>query len=112
MSALKEMFAHIRAESDWNLDGPLRWEYFFTDPAQAPLQRLAEQLGSDGYRVIDIFLGERDEDDGDDENAYFLHVDKVERHTLESLQQRNAELDALAARFHVAAYDGMDVGPA
>ncbi|AKS16529.1 MULTISPECIES: ribonuclease E inhibitor RraB [Xanthomonas] len=112
MSALKQMFDHIRSETDWNLDGPLRWEYFFADPAQQPLQQLAEQLTKDGYRVIDIFLGERDEDDGDDEESYFLHVDKLEHHTLETLNQRNAAFDALAKRFHVAAYDGMDVGPA
>lgn len=24
-SALKQMFDHIRSETDWNLDGPLRW---------------------------------------------------------------------------------------
>lgn len=112
ISALKQMFDHIRSETDWNLDGPLRWEYFFADPAQEPLQKLAEQLTQDGYRVIDIFLGERDEDDGDDEESYFLHVDKKEHHTIESLNQRNAQFDALAKRFHVAAYDGMDVGPA
>ncbi|NIK43817.1 ribonuclease E inhibitor RraB [Xanthomonas arboricola] len=112
LSALKQMFEHIRSETDWNLDGPLRWEYFFADPAQQPLQHLAEQLTGDGYRVIDIFLGERDEDDGDDEESYFLHVDKLEQHTIESLNQRNAQFDALAKRFHVAAYDGMDVGPA
>jgi hypothetical protein len=49
--------------------------------------------------------------DEDEEEVYFLHVEKVEHHTPESLHRRNAEFDALAQRFELGSYDGMDVGP-
>jgi hypothetical protein len=37
-------------------------------------------------------------------------VDKLEVHSVDSLHERNAQLAVVAARFGVAAYDGMDVG--
>jgi hypothetical protein len=40
-----------------------------------------------------------------------LHVEKVETHTVDSLDARNGELDALASKHDLQSYDGMDVGP-
>ena len=45
-------------------------------------------------------------------NAFFwLHVEKVETHSPESLNKRNGELDRFASAFPSVEYDGMDVGP-
>jgi hypothetical protein len=115
-SSVDQLFADIRAETDWNIDGPMRWGYFFTDPDPHKLKRLGEQLSQDGYRFVDIFRIESDAPDAshdtDDAEVYFLHVDKLESHTTWSLELRNRGLEALAAKFDVAAYDGMDVEPA
>ncbi len=120
-AALEQMFDNIRAETDWNIDGPMLWGYFFTDQDPNLLKQLGEQLEQDGYRFVDIFAIESDEEDDapdaddedeeDDEELYFLHVERVETHTVWSLELRNRNFDALAARFGVASYDGMDVGP-
>jgi hypothetical protein len=57
-----------------------------------------------GYREVALYRT-------DDRSTYFLHVERVERHTPVSLHARNQELDALAKRHGIDAYDGMDVGP-
>ncbi|HBK46478.1 MAG TPA: hypothetical protein DDZ67_08595 [Xanthomonadaceae bacterium] len=115
-SAVEQMFADIRAETDWDIDGPMLWGYFFTDPDPTRLKRLGEQLSQDGYRFVDIFSIESDQDGGpgpgeQDGDVYFLHVERVETHTPWSLELRNRGFEALAGRFEVASYDGMDVGP-
>ena len=48
-----------------------------------------------------------------DENqpGFWLHVEKVETHSPDSLDDRNQEFCRMADAYHVN-YDGMDVGPA
>jgi hypothetical protein len=106
LDQLKEMFADMRANTGykkWNVDGPLLWGYFFTDPDSKKLEPVAEYLSSKGYRVVAIYPT-------DDKSTFLLHVEKVEHHTPESLNQRNLEFYKLANRFELESYDGMDVG--
>ena len=42
---------------------------------------------------------------------FFLHVEKEEIHTPLTLHHRNTLFYALAERFEIESYDGMDVGP-
>lgn len=114
-SSVDQLFAEIRAETDWNIDGPMLWGYFFAERDPHRLKRLSEHLVDDGYRHVDIFTIESDgsaDDVGDaDSGMYFLHVERVETHTTWSLELRNRSFEALATKFDVA-YDGMDVNPA
>lgn len=55
---------------------------------------------------------EHEHDDEEDDEYYCLHVEKVEKHTIDSLDVRNKEFAALAEKYGVEGYDGMDVGPA
>ncbi|MCP5259880.1 MAG: ribonuclease E inhibitor RraB [Burkholderiaceae bacterium] len=48
----------------------------------------------------------------DDKGTFFLHVEKIEHHTPESLNHRNREFYELANQFQLESYDGMDIGPA
>jgi Regulator of ribonuclease activity B len=85
LDKLKEMFADMRTNpgyKKWNVDGPQLWGYFFTDPDSKKLQPVAEYLSSNGYRFVAIYPT-------DDKSTFFLHVEKVEHHTPESLNQRN-----------------------
>lgn len=53
-----------------------------------------------------------DHEDDDEEDEYFcLHVEKPEQHTVDSLDARNKEFAALATKYGIEGYDGMDVGP-
>ncbi|MBN2351753.1 MAG: hypothetical protein JXD23_04215 [Spirochaetales bacterium] len=38
-------------------------------------------------------------------------LEKIEKHTVDSLCRRNREFEALAAKNNITAYDGWDVGP-
>lgn len=98
------MFTDMRTTPQLNVDGDLLWGYFFTSREQKKLEPVAARLGSVGYRVVDIYPT-------DDESTHFLHVERVETHTPESLHARNKELEGLAVEFGIDSYDGMDVGP-
>ena len=105
LSQMEEMFRGLRAKTEWDVDGPLLWGYYFFDTSPAKLARLGDELKASGYRVVGIepVAGKPD---------HRLHVERVEKHTPASLHARNQELYALAAKYTVDAYDGMDVGPA
>ena len=108
IDTLQEMFDNIRANTDWNIDGPLLWGYFFTDRSEQKLNSLVPVLAAQAYRFVDLFAPELDEGQ---EEYYFLHVEKEEAHSVESLYERNQHFYALADLHELDSYDGMDVGP-
>lgn len=97
------MFASMRAEAPWNVDGPLLWGYFFLDPSRDKLDQASAELQRKGYILVDLVLA--------DPGLFRLHVEKIETHTPASLEARNQVLYEIADR-HRITYDGMDVGPA
>lgn len=101
---LDDMFASMRAKTKWDVDGEMLWGYFFTDPDPKKLERLVQPLTSSGYRFVRIY-------ETDDRSTHFLHVERVEKHTPQTLHARNEELYRLAGEYGLASYDGMDVGP-
>jgi hypothetical protein len=105
LKQLQEMFAQMKANTPWNVNGPLLWGYYFTDADRKKLEPVASKLVEDGYHLVDIHPG-------DDKRTYWLHVERAEHHTPESLNMRNQEFYQLAKQFGIRSYDGMDVGPA
>jgi hypothetical protein len=105
LEELENMFSKMRAETPWNVDGPMLWGYFFTDPSEEKLQKAAAQLTSQGYRLVGTHL----KDDG---SSRFLHVERVEAHSPQTLCARNRQFYELADQLDLESYDGMDVGPA
>ena len=105
LAQMEEMFRNLRARTPWDVDGPLLWGYYFFDPSPAKLALLGSELQPAGYRLVGIeaVAGKP---------AHRLHVERVEKHTPASLHARNQQFYALADKFGVDAYDGMDVGPA
>ena len=73
-----------------------------TDPKKLGL--LAESLTQDEYHLVDIH-------EADDQSTHVLHVERVEKHTPQTLHARNIQLGKIAEAFGVNSYDGMDVGP-
>ena len=106
LESLEEMFTNIKAKTKWNVDGALLWGYFFTDRDPQKFGPLTKHLEGLGYRYVTILQPEGAEDKG----IYFLHVERAERHTPQSLHQRNQQFYRLAEQFGVETYDGMDVG--
>jgi hypothetical protein len=99
-----DLFARMREEGSIDVDGELLWGYFFTDAEKAKLRPVSDELEREGFRYVSLYRT-------DDRTTYFLHLERVERHTPESLDALNRSLQALAQRHGIAAYDGMDVGP-
>jgi Regulator of ribonuclease activity B len=104
LEMLKQMFARMRKEAPFDPADELLWGYFFTNAKKKALRPVAEELVALGYREVALYLT-------DDESTYFLHMERVEKHTPETLHARNLELYALAERHGIDSYDGMDVGP-
>jgi hypothetical protein len=107
-SDVQKMFDELRAKAQWNLDGDLLWSYYFFDSRPDRLKAAQHELEAMGYRVVDL---SEMEEDGKKTGAYVMQVEKVETHTVDSLDRRNAEFDAFAAKYGIESYDGMDVGP-
>jgi Regulator of ribonuclease activity B len=106
---LEKLFEIVRSNKCCDLSQPCLWSYFFTDSNRARLLAVAPELESLGYAVVAL-LEPTPEDD--DQETLFLRFDRVERHTVDSLHQRNCELYAFAEIHGFASYDGMEVGPA
>jgi hypothetical protein len=104
LEELEHMFANMRAETKWDVDGEMLWGYFFTDPDPKKLERLVQPLTNAGYHFVNIY-------ETDDKSTHFLHVERVEKHTPQTLYARNAEFYRLADEYGLESYDGMDVGP-
>jgi Regulator of ribonuclease activity B len=85
----------------------LLWGYFFTDTDPQKLKTAAHALEADGYRFVEVF---RDDADAGASSIWFLHVERVEHHDVDSLDARNQKLYRFAAEHGLESYDGMDVG--
>ena len=107
---LKQMFANIAKDTKWNMTGDMLWGYFFTNPKRDSLDAAAKDLQRMGYRFVDIYLADKKKPS--DPDLWWLHVERVETHSVASLHKRNIELKAFAQERHLSSYDGMDVGPA
>jgi hypothetical protein len=101
---LVEAFTNMRTQTKWNLEGDMLWGFFFTNHTRGPLAPVAKHLAEKGYRVVDIYLD-------DERENWWLHVEKIEVHSVDSLLKREAELTELAAQHGLGSYDGWDVGP-
>jgi hypothetical protein len=85
------------------------WGYFFTHHEPSKLERAARILREKSYRVVKVYLS--DKKDPDEPDMYWLHVEKIETHTPETLDERNNEFYILPHELGLDSYDGMDVGP-
>jgi hypothetical protein len=105
---IEDMFADMRERARWNIDGECLWGYFFTDQDRAKLLAAVPTLEKMGYRFVGFL---EPEPEGDAQPLLYLHVEKEEVHTVDSLLARNTELYRFAEEFNIEDYDGMDVGP-
>ena len=109
LESLVEMFNNIENQAQWDISKNMLWGYFFTHNNPQKLEQAAGVLKERGYRVVDIYLSDKEEPSEPD--MYWLHVEKIEIHTPESLDRQNDKLYIFANEFGLDSYDGMDVGP-
>jgi hypothetical protein len=109
LESLESMFNNIQKETEWDISKDLLWGYFFTHSEPKKLEEASLILESRGYKVVDIYLS--DKDDKNEPDLFWLHVSKVEIHTPKTLDEQNNEFYIFAHDFGLDSYDGMDVGP-
>lgn len=107
---LVEMFDGMAKNTSWDLSKAMLWGYFFTDGSKVKLENVVPLLEKQGYHFVSIYLS--DKDNPNDPDLWWLHVEKVEVHTPDSLNRRNKALEKFAVEQGLDSYDGMDVGPA
>jgi hypothetical protein len=100
----EQAFENMRAKTKWNLQEDMLWGFFFTNPTKEPLEPVARLLEGMDYTFVNIYLDDAKEN-------WWLHVEKIETHTADSLTSREEELSEIAARENLGSYDGWDVGP-
>ena len=106
---LQDMFDSISDSTDWDMSGDMLWGYFFTDSDKSALERVAPILDEMGYSVKSIYLSDKESEE--EPNLWWLHVEKVETHSVDSLNTTNLVFYKFAEKHGIDSYDGMDVGP-
>ena len=101
---IEQLFKKMR-KAGWNMEQELAWGYFFKHQSKAPLEKLSAILQQEGYEIVDINQSFPDE-------MWWLQIEKIEQHSIDSLNERNKSFYQLAKQYHIHAYDGMDVSPA
>ena len=101
---IEALFEKMR-KAGWNMEQELAWGYFFKHESIEPLQKIADELEQQGYEIVDINQSFPDE-------MYWLQLEKIEQHSVQSLDKRNQKFYELARKRKIHAYDGMDVSPA
>jgi hypothetical protein len=91
-------------EKGVNTDTIMLYGYFFTNETKKPLESAAEELKKKNFRFVEIYQT--------DDQIYWLHVERKEKHNSTTLYALNAELYDLASRYNLQSYDGYDVGNA
>lgn len=109
INQLEDMFHNINENAPWDMSKDMLWGYFFTHHEPELLDKSKLLLEKKGYTFVKIFIS--DKEDPNDPDKFWLHVEKKEVHTPESLDKRNDELYIFAHEQGIDTYDGMDVGP-
>jgi hypothetical protein len=93
------LFAQMK-EDGLDGDAELRWGFYFSDPSEIKLAAMSQRLQT----MVETFQPS-------DSRQFWLHVEKVEQHTPDSLYQRNRELYRMAEEMGLNSYDGAEPGP-
>jgi hypothetical protein len=110
-ATMESMFNDIKLKTDWPVDtGECLWGYFFIDIDRKKLESAGRLLQGQGYRYVDIFAAYLPDEDPEVVPYFFLHVGRIEHHTIETLMARNEQLSDFARSQNLQSYDGMDVG--
>jgi hypothetical protein len=86
---LEAMFANIGQKTQWDMSKNMLWGYFFTHGSRNELDAAASELSRKGYRIVNVYLA--DKRDSDVPVLWWLHVERIETHTIESLLKQNVE---------------------
>ncbi len=99
----RRVFDSIKEKSHWDMRKPMLYGFFFTCTRETPLKILGFLLSIGDHRVVDISKD-------DDKDFYWLHVERIQVHDLNSVSTKDVRLRRIGAMC-ISEYDGWDVGP-
>jgi hypothetical protein len=99
----------MEKNAPWDISKPLLWGYFFADQSKTKLELAQLLFKTKGYQIVGIYDSKPE---SDSPALWWLHIEKVEKHTVDTLHERNQEFYKFAEEHQIESYDGMDVGPA
>jgi hypothetical protein len=98
INSLIEIYSKMEDEG-WNINGPLKYGFYFVDESEKKLQQVYNGLKDHGYILEKIYLA-------DDDNKWTLQVSKTDTLTPEKLNKRNIAFNELAACCEIELYNG------
>lgn len=104
-----ELFDDMKENAPWDISKPLLWGYFFADTSKTKLELAQVLFKAKGYQIVGIYDSKPE---ASVPALWWLHIEKVELHTVDTLHARNQEFYQFAEEHQLESYDGMDVGPA
>jgi len=111
LETLNDFFRDTRqlteeGKAKFDIDEECRWSFFMVDTDRAKLTKAGRHLEQIDFKVV----GFLDPSSEDENPSIYLRFDRIATHTPESLFELNSELYAIARKFDLDDYDGMDVG--
>lgn len=103
-----ELFDDMKQNAPWDISKPLLWGYFFADTSKTKLELAQVLFKAKGYQIVGIYDSKPE---ASVPALWWLHIEKVELHTVDTLHARNQEFYQFAEEHQLESYDGMDVGP-
>ena len=97
-----EAFARVVADTHWSFQNRMHWGFYFTNESKEPLVIAAKTLGLFGYRFVDLSQDQQKE-------RWWLHLDRVEIHTVETISTRDIQLARFGDLAGFSTYVGWDV---
>jgi len=83
-------------------DQTLRYSYFFESKSLKTLQKFLNSYSLNTYSLVSSKKVS--------DSTYTLHIQRMEKHTRESLSKREAKLSSLAEKYKDVTYKGFDIG--
>jgi hypothetical protein len=100
---IEEFYSNMH-KNGVNTDTLMLYGYFFTNSTPEKLEMVAEELKGQDFKYVDIYQ--------DEDNLYWLHMERTEIHNSKSLFELNQKLYSIADKYQIESYDGFDVGNA
>lgn len=109
IEGIEQIFATARKEDNWNTNEEMLYTFYFVDKDVEKLEEFGNLLEEKGYDFIGIYEA-GDEETNESTGEFLLQIDKEEKHTPQSLAERNVEFSKLAAEYEIETYDGWEFG--
>lgn len=99
-SYIENFFLNLTLNTQINPKHELSWGFYFKNDDIKALKKAKKILLAQGYNFAEIV---------EENKEFYLHIEKIEIHNINSLYKRCVELTALTKKLDINCFDGFDV---